>query len=210
MCFTFTTGFCQSRFMRRLKPFRSEQIFSVRRRRLLWKPLFSMNLRWFWFWNVSYNWWFVGKVEPGYGSCRLTVVGFFPAVQVVAGGIGASFKLPENSTVYTNVPAGNFKKRYRIREQISSANSIHVKKFFRNRSSKKRCSCTVKKIIKRIVTTAGLWIRIDSIRIRIQHFCSIRIRIQFRFRIRIQAKTELSNTIFFLKFCWNLNLSQIK
>jgi hypothetical protein len=42
----------------------------------------------------------------------------------------------------------------------------------------------------------GLWIRIDSIRIRIQHFCSIRIRIQFR----IQAKTELSKTIFFSNF----------
>jgi hypothetical protein len=39
----------------------------------------------------------------------------------------------------------------------------------------------------------GLWIRIDIIRIRIQHFCSIRIRIRFR----IQAKTELSKTIFF-------------
>jgi hypothetical protein len=36
---------------------------------------------------------------------------------------------------------------------------------------------------------AGLWIRIDLIRIRIQHFCSI--------RIRIQAKTELSKTISF-------------
>jgi hypothetical protein len=35
----------------------------------------------------------------------------------------------------------------------------------------------------------GLWIRIDSIRIRIQHFSSIRIR------LRIQAKTELSKTI---------------
>jgi hypothetical protein len=34
---------------------------------------------------------------------------------------------------------------------------------------------------------AGLWIRIDS----------IQIRIQFRTRFRIQAKTELSNTIFF-------------
>jgi hypothetical protein len=34
----------------------------------------------------------------------------------------------------------------------------------------------------------GLWIRIDLIRIRIQHFCSIRIQ----FRIRIQAKTELT------------------
>jgi hypothetical protein len=41
----------------------------------------------------------------------------------------------------------------------------------------------------------GLWIRIDSIRIRIQNFCSIRIRIQFR----IQAKTELSKKIFFLQ-----------
>jgi hypothetical protein len=36
---------------------------------------------------------------------------------------------------------------------------------------------------------AGLWIRIDLMRIRIQHFCSI--------RIRIQAKTELSKTIAF-------------
>jgi hypothetical protein len=38
--------------------------------------------------------------------------------------------------------------------------------------------------------------RIDLIRIRIQHFCSIRIR----FRIRIQAKTELSKTISFSNF----------
>jgi hypothetical protein len=45
---------------------------------------------------------------------------------------------------------------------------------------------------------AGLWIRIDLIRIRIQHFCSIRIRIQNR--IRIQAKTELSKTISFSNF----------
>jgi hypothetical protein len=37
----------------------------------------------------------------------------------------------------------------------------------------------------------GLWIRIDLIRIRIQHFYSIRIR----FQIQIQAKTELSKTI---------------
>jgi hypothetical protein len=37
-----------------------------------------------------------------------------------------------------------------------------------------------------------LWIRIDLIRIRIQHFCSI--------RIRIQAKTELSKTISFSNF----------
>jgi dedicator of cytokinesis protein 1 len=43
-----------------------------------------------------------------------------------------------------------------------------------------------------VVFKAGLWIRIDSIRIRIQHFCSIWIQ----FRIRIQGKTELSNTIF--------------
>jgi hypothetical protein len=35
-----------------------------------------------------------------------------------------------------------------------------------------------------------VWIRIDLIRIRIQPFCSI----------RIQAKTELSKTIFLLKF----------
>jgi hypothetical protein len=41
-----------------------------------------------------------------------------------------------------------------------------------------------------------VWIRIDLIRIRIQHFCSIRIR----FRIRIQAKTELSKTISFSNF----------
>jgi hypothetical protein len=40
---------------------------------------------------------------------------------------------------------------------------------------------------------SGLWIRIDLIRIRIQHFCAIRIRIKFR----IQAKTELSKTISF-------------
>jgi hypothetical protein len=38
----------------------------------------------------------------------------------------------------------------------------------------------------------GLWIRIDLIRIRIQHFCSI--------RIRSQAKTELSKTISFSNF----------
>jgi hypothetical protein len=44
---------------------------------------------------------------------------------------------------------------------------------------------------------AGLWIRIDLIRIRIQHFCSIRIRIQNR--IPIQAKTELSKTVSFSK-----------
>jgi hypothetical protein len=36
-------------------------------------------------------------------------------------------------------------------------------------------------------STAGLWIRIDLIRIRIQHFYSI--------RIRIQAETELLKTI---------------
>jgi hypothetical protein len=46
------------------------------------------------------------------------------------------------------------------------------------------------------VFQAGLWIRIDLIRIRIQHFCSIRIQ----FRIRIQAKTELSKTISFSNF----------
>jgi hypothetical protein len=40
-------------------------------------------------------------------------------------------------------------------------------------------------------TKSGLWIRIHLIRIRIQHFCSIRIR------IRIQAKTELLKKIFF-------------
>jgi hypothetical protein len=39
---------------------------------------------------------------------------------------------------------------------------------------------------------AGLWIRIDLIQIRIQHFCSI--------RIRIQAKTELSKAISFSNF----------
>jgi hypothetical protein len=44
------------------------------------------------------------------------------------------------------------------------------------------------------VLEPGLWIRIDLIRIRIQHFCSIRIRIQ------IQAKTELSKTISFSNF----------
>jgi hypothetical protein len=49
---------------------------------------------------------------------------------------------------------------------------------------------------------AGLWIRIDLIQIRIQHFCSIRIqnRIQIKNRIRIQAKTELSKTISFSNF----------
>jgi hypothetical protein len=62
----------------------------------------------------------------------------------------------------------------------------------------------------------GLWIRIDLILIRIQHFCSIRIqfRIQFRirFRIRIQAKTELSKTISFSNFCLKskFELNQIK
>jgi hypothetical protein len=40
----------------------------------------------------------------------------------------------------------------------------------------------------------GLWIRIDLIRIRIQHFCSIRIR------FRIQAKTELLKTFSFSIF----------
>jgi hypothetical protein len=42
-----------------------------------------------------------------------------------------------------------------------------------------------------ICLITGLWIRIDLMRIRIQHFFSIRIQ----FRIRIQAKTELSKTI---------------
>jgi hypothetical protein len=42
----------------------------------------------------------------------------------------------------------------------------------------------------------GLWIWIDFIRIRIQHFCSVRIQN----RIRIQAKTELSKTISFSNF----------
>jgi hypothetical protein len=41
---------------------------------------------------------------------------------------------------------------------------------------------------------SGLWIRIDLIRILIQHFCSIRIQ------IRIQAKTALSKTISFSNF----------
>jgi hypothetical protein len=41
---------------------------------------------------------------------------------------------------------------------------------------------------------SGLWTPIDLLRIRIQHFCSIRIR------IRIQAKTELSKTISFSNF----------
>jgi hypothetical protein len=41
---------------------------------------------------------------------------------------------------------------------------------------------------------AGLWIRIDSIRIRIQHFSSIQIRIRIQLQIRIQAKIELSKT----------------
>jgi hypothetical protein len=40
----------------------------------------------------------------------------------------------------------------------------------------------------------GLSIRIDLLRIRIQHFCSSRIR------FRIQAKTELSKTISFSNF----------
>jgi hypothetical protein len=44
----------------------------------------------------------------------------------------------------------------------------------------------------------GLWIRIDSMRIRIQHFSSIRFRI--RIQLRIQAKTELSMTISFSNF----------
>jgi hypothetical protein len=53
------------------------------------------------------------------------------------------------------------------------------------------------------VLKAGLWIRIDLIRIRIQHFCSI--------RIRIQAKTELSKTISFSKFLKSkFELNQIK
>jgi hypothetical protein len=39
---------------------------------------------------------------------------------------------------------------------------------------------------------SGLWIRIDLLQIRIQHFCSI--------RIRIQAITELSQTISFSNF----------
>jgi hypothetical protein len=42
------------------------------------------------------------------------------------------------------------------------------------------------------VLQPGLWIRVDLLRIRIQHFCSI--------RIRIQAKTELSKTISFSNF----------
>jgi hypothetical protein len=41
-----------------------------------------------------------------------------------------------------------------------------------------------------VLFSAGLWIRIDLMRIRIQHFCSI----------RIQAKTELSKTISFSNF----------
>jgi hypothetical protein len=41
-----------------------------------------------------------------------------------------------------------------------------------------------------------LWIRIDSIRIRIQHFSSI----QNRLRIPLQAKTELTYTISFSNF----------
>jgi hypothetical protein len=60
---------------------------------------------------------------------------------------------------------------------------------------------------------AGLWIRIDSIRIRIRHFCSNRIRIWIQFRIwfRIQAKTELSKTIFFSNFFdIKISKSQIK
>jgi hypothetical protein len=43
---------------------------------------------------------------------------------------------------------------------------------------------------------AGLWIRIDLIQIRIQHFCSIWIQN----RIRIQAKTEILKTISFSNF----------
>jgi hypothetical protein len=54
--------------------------------------------------------------------------------------------------------------------------------------------------------SAGLWIRIDLIGIRIPHFCSIRIRIRFR----IQAKTELSKTILFSNFFEIKNLNQIK
>jgi hypothetical protein len=49
---------------------------------------------------------------------------------------------------------------------------------------------------KNVYKFSELWIRIDVIRIRIQHFCSIRIRIQFR----IQAKTELLITISFSNF----------
>jgi hypothetical protein len=41
------------------------------------------------------------------------------------------------------------------------------------------------------IKKSGLWIRIDLIRTRIQHFCSIPVR------IRIQATTELLKTISF-------------
>jgi hypothetical protein len=53
----------------------------------------------------------------------------------------------------------------------------------------------------------GLWIRIDLIRIRIQHFCSIRIR----FRIRIKLKQNFRRQFcskFFLKSKFESN--QIK
>jgi hypothetical protein len=50
------------------------------------------------------------------------------------------------------------------------------------------------KVIQRysLLLISGLWIRIDSMRIRIQHFSSIRIR------IRLLTRTFLDN--FFLKF----------
>jgi hypothetical protein len=62
---------------------------------------------------------------------------------------------------------------------------------------------------------AGLWIRIDSIRIRIQHFCSIRIQhfcsIRIQFRIQATVKQNFRRKIFsqiFLKSKFESN--QIK
>jgi hypothetical protein len=48
------------------------------------------------------------------------------------------------------------------------------------------CLQTIIGALNYLYLNSGLWIRIDLLRIRIQHFCSIRIR------FRIQDKTELS------------------
>jgi hypothetical protein len=94
-----------------------------------------------------------------------------------------------------SVRIGEFSLGRRVRELVSLANRVRLVDRYPpspGRGGKKsdifRLGLVLASLAAgRQMMQAGLWIRIDSIRIRIQHFCSIRIRIQFRFRIRILA-----------------------
>jgi hypothetical protein len=85
------------------------------------------------------------------------------------------------------------KNKEKVEEHLSKVEKAHQEMEVHNEASRVAAECALAAKMAKVsfivnYFTAGLWIRIDLIRIR--HFCSI----------RIQAKTELSKTISYSNF----------